>query len=254
MKKFPLLINLLVVLSLMAFPGCVRKSAPAGFDHDGFNRALTGVYESFCSFGGATRASDPGYPEEWDAYVEELEMLISWLQDIADEYGIPAIVENSPYYKNTGMFGDIPVSELGQTECMEFIAANSTPEFRRLLMQIDDDIAEYGVVYVIENSDLLPNEKLAFTACVALLYGDNFDGVFTRGFDDCDKQFNKDMNKCHGRTLGQALVCIIVGVGFPITAGGAVYGVIDAFNEYQKCLDNAWATLKKCRANTDLTL
>ena len=238
-----------LVFSLLLISGCMRKTAPARFDNDGFNRTLVQVYENFGSLGGATRSYDFNDPADWDAYMEELEILVSWLQNIATEYEVCEIVENSPYYKNTEMFGDIAAREFNQNERRQFIDENATPEFKLIYSQIINDITEFSIQYVIENSDLLPNEKLAFAACIS--FSNDWNNVFsTRGLDACDKQFNKDMSKCHGDTLGQAIVCVIIGVAFPVTAGGAAYGVLDAFRDYQKCTDNAWATFKNCNANS----
>ena len=246
MKKIPLFACLFIVFSLFLIMSCARKAAPPEFDYEGFNRALTHVYDTFGSFGGATRAYDFSDPADWDAYMEELEMLISWLQDIAEEYGIAETVENSPYYKNTGMFAALEADGFSESVRLEFIDANATPEFKRLYAQVMNDISEFGIDYVIENSDLLPNEKLAFATCLAM-YNDP-ENISTRSSGDCENKYIRAMNKCRDKAAGRVLLCMLGGCipGGQIISFGALIGVLMAESD---CYDNARAEFKNCKAN-----
>jgi len=249
MKK---LFYLFIPALFTILPGCDRRcERGSAFDDEGFNRDLTQVYNSFSSFDGATRSYDLADPDEWDAYMEELEMLVSWLQNIATEYGISEIVENSHYYKHTNMFSQLVAGGFSEAECLEFINANATPEFKRMYVQMGNDISQYEIGYIIENSDLLPNEKLAFTTCLAMYNDLTLGNWFTRGMSECDKQLMQDTLKCKDNTAVSMLFWIGVGIFVPkIGSGGAIVGIGNALIEEGKCIDAAIVTFNKCRANS----
>ncbi len=245
MKKILIFAKAVVFSAVFMFlSGCDRQpAADVSFDNDGFNLALNDVYSNF---GSLTRSSGP---EDTDAYIEDVEMLMNWLQDIADEYGVKEIVENSAYYKDLDMSDISELAEMDAAERTDFINRNATPEFTKIYTQLAENFTlsgTDGIEFLTNNTDLLPNEKLALTAGFTL-FGNRQEGIFTRS-NDCTKAYSDALDDCYEEGLiglvvsfGSAFGGVIPGIA-TLIGTGALY--IDCVNDAKKALE---ACLEKAK-------
>jgi hypothetical protein len=137
------------------------------------------------------------------------------------------------------------LAELSYEECLHFIMTNGTPEYVRLFSQTES-ISHRDMESILANDNLLPNEKIAFTTCFALL-GDKQSEIFTRS-GSCESQLIVDATICEEIFRGKVLLLSGGVIVAPISAPVAVVMAIDAYDAYQACMSRAGERYKDCKA------
>lgn len=226
-----LLQALLTILGVILITGCIKTSTSNTDAY--FSQQLQIISERVYDLFEETQdGQDNVNKAKMDDIIKEATIIIS-------EFDISNKVQTSGRYSSLH-FPDTKTSSSGQ-DVFSIVLPESSDAFQRIInnyLLFDDFVS---IDNVIENPNLLDNEKLALAYMISFIQNDRCHAV--KSAEECIEAYNNSMKDCKkwlyigtGLTLASAAVS-----GF-LTAAFAAATSLD----YEKCSSNAMAEYMRC--------